>query len=121
MRKRTVNHVADTVFWYFIYFLPVLCYFLYLFAEPSSGSTVVSFSAFFENIGIGFVSHNVVVSALSSLFGSTGILPLFSTDVPFIIFGWFICTFIGHLAVDFLLFIPRLCHKFMEKFTQNGD
>lgn len=120
MRKRTFNHLFDNIFWYIIYALPLLAYLLYLFAEPASGTSIVSFSAFFDSVGIGFVSDNVIVSSLKELFGVGGIMPLFSTDTPFIIFGWFICTFIGHLAVDFLLFIPRLCHKFFDKFYQ-GD
>ena len=122
MRKRTINHLADTIFWYLIYFLPVICYLLYMLVEPGTGvSTVLSFGDFFESIGIGFVSDNIVITSLQSIFGSTGILPLFSTDTPFIIFSWFICTFICHLAVDFLLFIPRLAHKWMNKFTQGDD
>ena len=121
MRKRTVNHLADTIFWYLLYFLPVLGYLVYLIAEPSTGTNLVSISDFFNSIGIGFVTDNVVIKTMKKLFGANGVLPLFATNAPFEIFGWFICTFIGHLAVDFILFIPRLCHKFMEKFTQNGD
>ena len=120
MRKRSVNHLFDTIFWYLIYALPLLGYLFYLIAEPASGTTIVSFSAFFDSVGIGFVSDNVIVNALKQLFGVGGIMPLFATDTPFILFGWFICTFIGHLAVDFLLFIPRICHKFFDKFYQ-GD
>lgn len=118
MRKRTVNHLADTIFWYLIYFLPVLGYLLYLIAEPSNGTNLVSFSAFFDSIGIGFVSDNIIINSLKDIFGTGGVFPLFSTDIPFDIFGWFICTFIVHLAVDFLLFIPRLAHKWLNNFTQ---
>lgn len=120
MRKRTINNLADTIFWYLIYMLPVVGYLLYLIAEPSSGTTLVSFSSFFTNVGIGFVSDNIVVNTLKDIFGVGGVLSLFATDTPFIIFGWFVCTYITHLAVDFLLFIPRLAHKWMNSFTQ-GD
>lgn len=120
MRKRTISNFADTIFWYLVYMLPLIAYLLYLIAEPASGTSLVSFTSFFDVIGIGFVSDNIVITALKDLFGAGGILPLFSSDVPFIIFGWFICTFICHLAVDFILFIPRLCHKFFNKFYQ-GD
>lgn len=120
MRKRTISNLADTIFWYLVYLLPVIGYLLYLIAEPSSGTSLVSFESFFTNIGLGLVSDNVVVSTLKDIFGTGGVLPLFTTDTPFIIFGWFVCTFITHLAVDFLLFIPRLAHKWMNKFTQ-GD
>lgn len=120
MRKRTISNLADTIFWYLVYLLPVIGYLFYLIAEPSSGTILVSFESFFTNIGLGLVSDNVVVSTLKDIFGTGGVLPLFTTDTPFIIFGWFVCTFITHLAVDSLLFIPRLAHKWMNKFTQ-GD
>ena len=117
MRKRTISNLADTIFWYFVYLLPVIGYLLYLIAEPASGTSLVTFDSFFSNIGLGLVSDNVVVSTLKDIFGTGGILPLFTTDTPFIIFGWFVCTFITHLAVDFLLFIPRLAHKWLNKFS----
>lgn len=120
MRKRTVANLADTIFWYLVYMLPVIGYLLYLIAEPASGTSLVSFSSFFDTIGIGFVSDNLIITTLKGIFGTGGIFPLFSTDTPFIIFGWFICSFILHLAVDFILFIPRLCHKWFDKFYQ-GD
>ena len=118
MRKRTVKLLADTIFWYLLYFLPVLGYLLYLIAEPNTGTNLVPISDFFNNIGIGFITDNVIVNTLKRLFGAEGILPLFATNAPFEIFGWFICTYMGHIAVDFILLIPRICHKFMEKFTQ---
>lgn len=118
MRKRTISNLADTFFWYLVYLLPVIGYLLYLIAEPASGTSLVTFDSFFSNIGLGLVSDNVVVSTLKDIFGTGGILPLFTTDTPFIIFGWFVCTFITHLAVDFLLFIPRLAHKWLNNFTQ---
>lgn len=119
MRKKTVNHVADTIFWYLIYFLPVIAFLLYMLAEPASGlGTVATFENFLTTIGFSFVTDNIVYTTLSSLFGVGGVLPLFSTSAPIFIFTWFVSVFICHLAVDFLLFIPRLAHKYMKKFTQ---
>ena len=34
MRKRSITHVAKTVFWYALYFLPVLAYLIFLFTNP---------------------------------------------------------------------------------------
>lgn len=119
MRKKTVNHLADTIFWYVLYFMPVICYLLYLFAEPATGTvSAISFTSFIENIGFGFVSDNIIITSLKDIFYTGGIFPIFSTDMPFIIFSWFIGVYIAHLAVDFLLFIPRLCHKWLKQFTQ---
>ena len=119
MRKRTINHLADTIFWYLLYFLPVIAYLLYMLVEPGAGTTaVLSIEEFFNSIGLGFVSDNVVLTALSSIFGADGVLPLFSTNTPFLILTWFVAVYIAHLAVDFILFIPRLAHKFMNSFTR---
>ena len=120
MRKRTVSHIADTIFWYILYFLPVLAYLLYLIAEPSGGTTLVAFDNFFSSIGLSMVTDNIIVNSLSDIFGTSGIMPLFSSDIPFIIFAWFIGVYLIHLCVDFLLFIPRLAHKWMKKCT-GGD
>lgn len=120
MRKRNVKFLADIIFWYLLYFLPVICYLLYLFAEPACGTQIVDLGTFFDNIGIVLVQDNVVSVSLRSIFGVDGILPFFATDFAIDIFSWFICVYITHLAVDFLLFIPRLAHKYMDKFTQ-GD
>lgn len=117
MRKKTVNHLADTIFWYLLYFLPVITYLLYMLTSPGTGGNIVNFSDFFSSIGLGIVDSNIIVTSLTDIFGINGILPLFNTSVPFIIFGWFIGMNIIHLAVDFLLFLPRLCHKWMDKFT----
>lgn len=120
MRKRTVNHIADTVFWYALYFLPVIAFFLYLIAEPSSSTVAVDFEAFFEGIGLGIVTDNVIITTLKDIFGQSGLVPIFSTNTPFIIFTWFIGVYIMHLCVDFVLFIPRIAHKWLKKFT-NGE
>lgn len=116
MRKRNVDHIADTVFWYLLYSLPFLAY-LFMFFTANS----VPFTQFFtDNLGFVFSSSNPVFSALSQLFGSDGVLPLFANDSFIIIATWFISVFVVHLAVDIILFIPRFCHKFLSKSTQ-GD
>lgn len=120
MRQRTVNHVADTIFWYLIYFLPVIAYLLFILAEPSTGTTAVDMISFFNNVGFTFNDTNIIFSTLTSIFGSGGVLPLFTTNTVIYILTWFVSVFLCHLLVDFVLFIPRLCHKFMKKFTQ-GD
>lgn len=119
MRKRTIGNLFDSLFWYLIYSIPLFAIFSYI-KNINTGIELPVLSEYFSSLGLGFVSDNLVVNTLTSLFGSAGSLPLFSTDIIFIIVGWFICTFLVHLAVDILLFIPRFAHKFMSKATQ-GD
>lgn len=120
MRKRTVNHLADTIFWYLLYFLPVLAYLLFMLIEPGSVGTLVlqNFEDFVNALGFGFVADNLIIDTLSSIFGVGGIMPIFSTNAPFIIFTWFIGVYLLHLIVDFILFIPRIAHKWLKHFTQ---
>ena len=119
MRQRTVNNLADTIFWYLLYFLPVLAYLLYTLAEGTSNS-VISLSAFFTEIGLGIFTDNIIYTSISSIFGSSGVFPLFTNDTLICILTWFVSVFICHLLIDFILFIPRICHKWLKKATQ-GD
>ena len=116
MRKRTITFVADTVFWYLIYFLPIIAY-LFMFLSGAM-QQVLPFDTFFNSLGFNFFTDNVIFTSLSSLFGQNGALPIFATDTPILIFTWFISTFLIHLAVDTLLFIPRLAHKWLDSFTK---
>lgn len=117
MRKKTITHTADTVFWYVLYFLPVLAYLLFCFIQAGAieSVSVPAFLDFINNAGFSVITDNIIVSSLSELFGTGGVLPLFDNQSIFVIFGWYIGTFILHLAVDFLLFIPRIAHKWLNK------
>lgn len=118
MRKRTINHLADTIFWYILYFLPVIAYLLFLFIEPGSSPTIVNIESFFGSMGLSFVTDNIIVNTLTGIFGPNGVLPLFQDGSVILILAYYVSVFIMHLAVDFLLFIPRLCHKWLKAFTQ---
>lgn len=118
MRKRTVNHLADTIFWYLVYLLPLFCYLLMYIHR--AGTTVPPFSDFMSN-NFGMLPLTDIVSdCLFQLFGADGILPLAGANLGIPLFSWYVSMVIIHLAVDFLLFIPRLAHSFMDKFTK-GD
>lgn len=119
MRKSRISHFADTFFWYAIYMFPIIAYLLLLIAEPGTGTNaIISLEAFFDNIGLGLANNNIIVQTINSIFGESGILPLFKTNMPTIMLSWFVSTYIVHLAIDVLLFIPRFAHKFIEKTTQ---
>lgn len=90
-----------------------------LYDDSSAVSFDFGFSQFIQGLGFGFATDNIVVNSLAEIFGANGVMPIFSTDTPFIIFAWFICVFLIHLVVDFLLFLPRLAHKWMNEF--GGD
>lgn len=123
MRKRTISFWFDKIFWYLLYFLPVIAYLIYLatcsgFADSTLASS--SFSVFLSNTGLAnLITDNVVFTSLLDIFATGGILGFVEASSPiFVILTWFINVMIMHLFVDFLLFIPRLCHKWLGKLTQ---
>lgn len=123
MRKKTVNHIADTIFWYILYFYPIIAYLIYLFASQgflTSNYEVMNIIVFMDKIALRPLSedNNIIFGTLRDLFGTNGILPLFSTNGVLTVMTYYVSVYIVHLAVDFILFIPRLCHKWLKAFTQ---
>lgn len=116
MRKKSIDHVADSVMWYLIYLFPlILLLFMVVFASDPN-AVLTNFVSWFE---VNF-SNNVIYDALNGLFGSGGTLPLFVGNWSFILyyFVYFVACLLGHLAIDVLVFIPRLAHKYMDIFTR---
>lgn len=125
MRKRTIKTVADTIFWYALYFLPVLAYLLFMVStkdgtnEWMANIYLYDFLTTFADIN---VLYNPVGEALYFLFdGSEGLIPLFNDYSVIFIFSWYVYIYIIHLMVDFILFIPRLAHNWMNKFTRGDE
>lgn len=121
MRKRTIANIVDSAFWFLVAILPLALYFITCLSYKlqSSTDTLTAFLPFMKNLGL--MDSGIIYNSLSDLFGSSGILPLFSADNNSILvfLSYFVSVEIVHLAVDFLLFIPRLGHKYMNTFTQN--
>lgn len=112
-----MNHLADNIFWYIIYLLPVIAFLFYVISRR--GTDLQSFSEFLQQFNIPLVG-DVVQESLNGIFSADGVLPLGGAVTMLPVFSWYITAMIVHLSVDFLLFIPRLAHKWMEKFC-NGD
>lgn len=120
MRKKTVKFTADTIFWYLVYLLPVITYILYVFGTTKAGvlpNAIISFGNWLGRCGLNVWSGNIVSTSLNSIFGSGGIMPFISELGIFDFFAYFVLVYLCHILVDFILFIPRLCHKWMNKFT----
>ena len=113
-KSNCITHLFDTIFWYLIYSLPFLMYLFTAFkGVPATFADYMS-----TNLGFVFSSSNVVFTALNAVFGADGIMPLFVDTSALYIMTWFVSMSIVHLFVDFLLFIPRLSHKFFDKLYQ---
>ncbi len=121
MRKRTIANLVDSFFWLLVAILPVLLYLITCFSYKLTSATesVTAFLPFMKSLGL--VDSGLIYNSLFDLFGTGGILPLFSAEnnAILVFLSYFVSVEIVHLAVDFLLFIPRLAHKYMNTFTQN--
>ena len=119
LRKKTISNLADHIFWLIVGLMPLILYALQFLAyELTAVSTdLPTFLQFMQNFGLSTTS--VCYTVLQDLFGSEGILPLYASgDNAVVLFlSYFVTVEIVHLAVDFLLFIPRLSHKWLEKIT----
>ena len=125
MRKRAVNNLFDKIFWYIILLLPIItyvCNFLCTrinLTEAGSMSDLFSLTSlndFFSTNYSGF-QDNVIYAAFVSFFGyfnglNVGVfLPTFLSYCVYVE--------IAHIAFDFFVFIPRFCHKLVDKAVQN--
>lgn len=114
MRKRNVDFCLDKLMWTLIYVAPLLLVLFSAFITPLQDVlTTVDNSSFVSD----FVTTGVY-TALNDIFGADGILPLFTGTTGVAIMSYmtyFVNVLIIHLAVDFLVFIPRLAHKWLDK------
>ena len=117
MRKRTQNHLFDNIMWYLIYLLPLIC----LVLAFASGVTDLTISGLMSQLGLQVLTDNVIYTNLVGIFGTGGVFPLFDNLEILSYLTYFISVFIIHLFVDFLLFIPRLAHKWMRKISGGDD
>lgn len=109
MRKRTINHLFDTYLWYLIYLLPLIFAIIHWFKIG-----VIDLAGVFSLGGFSLVADNFVFTSLNSIFGASGIVPLFADSGLLMYLSYFIICMIVHLAVDCLLFIVRLAHNWMD-------
>jgi len=114
MRKRTINHLFDTIFWYVIYSLPLIVYLVNIF---KTGGPFSFFDIFINpEYGLFLADWNPFGMLLYEIFGNDGIFPLFGDQGFFCVFAYFISCWMIHLAVDVLLFIVRWSHSMIDGF-----
>ena len=134
MRKKTLKFTVEKIFWYLLLLLPIISYLIWLCAmsgamnltslQDMDGIIILQslkdlsmFSSFCDAQGILFDSSNVIFTTFVSLFGSSGVFPVFDTAGNAVV--WYM-TYIVHMyifriIVEVLSFLPELCHKFKER------
>ena len=116
MREKTQKNLFDNVMWYLLYLLPIV---IWLVVSFRTGNFVTLSNAM-SSIGLEIFNNNQIFTSLMSIFAVDGILPLFVTSDIILYMSYFISVFLIHLFVDFILFIPRLAHKWLNK-LYGGD
>ena len=118
MRKRTIKNIADKLYWLIVAMLPLVIYLIQLTAYEliEVSSVLPSFAEQLQEFGI--IDTNIILVSLRDLFGSDGVLPLLEDNsVVMLYLAYFVMVEVVHLAIDFLVFIPRLSHKWMDSLT----
>ena len=145
MRKKTIKFGLDNIFWYIIYLLPIIitvCVCLGAFqgdwyqawydldadltGQPFRGVLGQVLEDFQFIFDADVDSVNPIFAVLCRVFTFRGeqgnILPVFGDISPLLGYiAYFISVYLIHLMVDFVLFIPRLAHKWLNYFTQSED
>ena len=116
MRKKTIKCLCDDIFWHLIYLLPLI---LIALVFVQSGS-FVNLSTAFATLGLDVISTNPIYSTLTSIFGSTGVVPLFNSTPILEYLSYFVSVYLLHMAVDFLLFIPRFAMNLLDSLYGKG-
>lgn len=111
MRKRTIKYLFDNIFWYLIYMLPLIFALIHWFKIG-----VLDIESIFALGGFGLVADNFVFTCLNSIFGASGVVPLFADSGLLMYLSYFIICWLLHLAVDVLLFIVRWSHSMIDGF-----
>lgn len=122
MRKRSISYLIDAGFWLIVSLLPVLFYMIQPLAYEltSASDTLPTFAQTMATFGIN--NTNYLYVAIMDIFGDQGLMPFFSSDSVVVLYlSYFILIQLLHVFVDFVLFIPRLAHKWLEKLTHTEN
>ena len=125
MRKRNISYTLDKLFWWFLALLPVITYLIFVAKFIGNNGFDLSTYQYHQNIDFDLFMSNffgvtgIVPSVFSDIFAEDGLFPIFSSYGLFDFLAWFVGVNLLHLTVDFILFIPRLAHKWLGNFTNS--
>lgn len=108
---RKTKNLFDNLLWYSLYLLPIALTLLSWFKGQ-----FLPLSDIMANSGLSIVTNNIVYENLITLFGSaSSVFPVFASNGMLEYLTYFVMLMIIHIFVDVLLFIPRFCHKLLDK------
>ena len=118
MRKRNCDKLFDNIFWYLVYLYPIiisLIQSIHVFENytPDVGlvQTTVGKLLYENLVALGSANSGFIIDIFVSIFGRNGIMSLTTSNAIFMYIQYVVMMFMVHLLFDFIMFIPRLCHK----------
>lgn len=109
MRQKTVSFVFDKIMWYLLYFLPILVMLI-----SSINGTPMDVAGTMLQLGITPSNTNIIYTSLVSIFGTGGVLELFSNTGIFLYLTYFISCYLCHFILDLTIFMIKLCRKWID-------
>lgn len=110
----TSNHfsrVMVSFMWSLLYMLPLL---VFIGVSIRNGS-LTTFDSVFSTLGLTFVNDNIIYQAFDSIFGVSGVLPLFADNGVILFATYFACCYLLHFICDVVLWLVRWAHDLMNK------
>lgn len=113
--KNNAIDVLDSLFWWTIMLFPVLGWLFSFLPDNSQNYTFASFMADVFNYPVS--ENNVAYTTLLKLFGSDGYLPMAGvSDSLCMYLSYMVYVQFGHMVFDVIVFLPRLCHDWIDSF-----
>lgn len=102
----------DSLFWFIIYLLPLILY-VVSFLFKNDTLEVISFSSFIQS-NFSFLESTIFFNLTTSLLD---LLSIGSNSNYLVQFGvaYFVYCSLFHLFIDFMVWLPRYCHKLLNK------
>lgn len=124
--NKRLYYKLTTYFWWFISVFPIIFFVVYslgyVFNKSVNNYDFINiidniYSYFDDAILTSGIMFNKLFDAFSNLFNYLGLTSsnnYFSDFISFTL-SWFILVHFLHLVVDFILILPRICQKFIER------
>lgn len=111
MTGKRIYEFFDNLLWAVVYMLPLI---MFIFMSIRIGE-YTTFEAVFNTLGLSMVSDNIIYTAYDSIFGATGVLPLFSDTGILMYVTYFSACVCLHFIVDVVLWLIRWAHDFLDR------
>ena len=102
MRQKSVNFIFDKIMWYLLYFLPIL-----VMIFSSIHGTPLTIIDTMTQLGVTPSTSNVIYTSLVTIFGTGGVLELFSSTGIFLYLTYFVSCYVCHFIHNLIINIVK--------------